>query len=101
MSLYLNNEVDPIAAQGKRQLDFIPKHFHAIGLGEDYYLGHAAIRNWIWLNQSGRFALAPRSKIVDNRIVAETVAAFEDSSEAIMFSFILPTLRNNDLDVFV
>lgn len=101
MSLYQNNVVDPVAAQGKRQLDFLPKHFHVITLGNDYYMDLNTIRNWIWLNQSGRFALLARSKMSDGRITSESVAAFEDSSEAIMFSFILPTLKNSDFDVFV
>ena len=100
MSLYLDGKVDPVAAQGKRQLGFIPKHFHVVRLADDYFYDKKPVTNWIWRNQSGRFAVVTRTKIVDNRLAAETVVAFEDSSEAIMFSFVAPTLKNGDFDDF-
>lgn len=101
MSLYLDGIVDPVAAQGKRQLNFVPKHFHVVALSDNYFFDKKVVTNWIWRNQSGRFAVANRVKIEDKRLVSETIAAFEDSSEAIMFSFIVPTLKNNGFDDFI
>jgi hypothetical protein len=102
MSLYLDGTIDPIAALNERQMKFLPKHFHVINLGGDYYVNVNPIRNWIATNQTGRFYIGSRSKIVpgESRIISDTVAAFEDSSEAIMFSFIAPTFKNDTLDIF-
>jgi hypothetical protein len=96
MSLYLDNKVDPIAAAGGRELDFIPKHFHCVVLSNGYY-DQRSIRNWIWKNQSGRFAIA--SKISED-MRNDLYAAFEDSGEAIMFTLILPTLKSDFFDDF-
>lgn len=101
MSLYLDLTVDPVAALDKRQLNFLPKHFHAVLLDVDFYLNTNAIKNWIWCHQSGRFYLGNRNKIIDNKIAYELIAAFEDSSEAIMFSFMLPALKNSNDDTFI
>jgi hypothetical protein len=100
MSLYLDGKVDPIAAMGGRELNFIPKHFHCISLGTSYF-DTRSLRNWIWTNQSGRFCISTRVKLVNGTVNSESVAAFEDSSEAIMFSFILPTLQSNIFDDFI
>lgn len=101
MSLYLDGVVDPIAAQGARQLDFIPRHFRSVSFGTNLWIDTNRIRNWIWVNYSGRFYVGPRPKVDENnRAVSEIVAAFEDSSEAIMFSFVAPTLKNSDSDIF-
>ena len=97
MSLYQDGIVDPIAAASGRELSFIPKHFHTVSLGSGYY-DTRIIRNWIWRNQSGRFCLGIKSKVDNNSVVQENVVAFEDSGEAIMFSFILPTLHSNLFD---
>ena len=101
MSLYLDGIVDPVAAQGARQLDHIPRHFRVVNLGTDYWIDTNKIRNWVWVNYSGRFFIGHRPKISEgNRVVTENVVAFEDSSEAIMFSFVAPTLKNSDSDIF-
>jgi hypothetical protein len=97
MSLYLNGTVDPIAAMGGRELDFLPKHFHCISLGPSYY-DTRKIRNWIWKNQSGRFCITSKIKVDNKHMNSESVVGFEDSGEAIMFSFILPTLQTNLFD---
>lgn len=96
MSLYLDGKVDPIAAMGGRELKFVPNHFHTISLNDIYFDIHR-IRAWIWKNQSGRFAIGYKTKVKDKRVISEQIIAFEDSSEAIIFSFILPTLKS-DLD---
>jgi hypothetical protein len=98
MSLYFDGKVDPIAAAGGRELKFVPRHFHTISLS-DVYFDTNSIRAWVWKNQSGRFALGYKTKVKDKRVVSEQIVAFEDSSEAIMFSFILPTLKNDLLDL--
>ncbi len=100
MSLYQDGKVDPIAAAGGRELDFIPKHFHCVSLGSTYFDTRVA-RNWIWQNQSGRFCITNRTKLVNNTMTSEGVVAFEDSGEAIMFTFILPTLQSNIFDEFI
>ncbi len=100
MSLYLDGKVDPIAAAGGRELDFIPKHFHCISLGPSYY-DTRIIRNWIWKNQIGRFCISNRIKVDNKHMHSESVVAFEDAGEAIMFSFILPTLQSNLFDDFI
>lgn len=100
MSLYLDGTVDPIAALGARQVPNLPWHFHVITLGNGYYMDVNTVRNWIWTNQSGRFYIGTRNKMIDERLTTEYIAAFEDSSEAIMFSFILPTLKNSDNSIF-
>jgi hypothetical protein len=100
MSLYLDGKVDAIAAIGGRELDFIPKHFHCVSLGTGYF-DQRIIRNWIWTNQIGRFCISARVKLVNGTVHSENVVAFEDSGEAIMFSFILPTLQSNIFDDFI
>lgn len=100
MSLYLDGKVDPIAAAGGRELDFIPKHFHCISLGPSYY-DTRTIRSWIWKNQIGRFCISSRIKVDNKHMHSESVVAFEDAGEAIMFSFILPTLQSNLFDDFI
>lgn len=99
MSLYLDNKVDPVAAAGGRELNFMPKHFTQINLGQTYY-DTRTIRSWIWKNQSGRFCIGQRIKVTDNHMNSESVVGFEDPSEAVMFTFILPTLQNNLFDDF-
>lgn len=98
MALYLDGTVDPIAALGKRELSFLPKHFHCVSLSNTFY-DLKPVRNWIWKNQSGRFYLGPKAKWDSSRLTSENIAGFEDSGEAIMFSFILPTLKPNS-DIF-
>lgn len=100
MSLYLEGTVDPIAALGGRELNFIPKHFHCVSLGPSYY-DTRSIRNWIWKNQLGRFCIATKIKVDNKQMNSESVVAFEDAGEAIMFSFILPTLQSNLFDDFI
>jgi hypothetical protein len=100
MSLYQDGIVDPIAAAGGRELSFIPKHFHIVSLGSSNYYNTKSLRNWIWRNQSGRFCLGTKSKVENSSVLAEHVVAFEDSGEAIMFSFVLPTLQSNLFDEF-
>ena len=39
--------------------------------------------------------------MIDKHISADWVAAFEDPGEAIMFTFILPTLQSNIFDDFI
>lgn len=97
MALYLDNKVDPVAAQGKRQLDFLPKHFHCVALSNNFY-DTKPIRNWIWKNQSGRFFIGSRTKVDDKHMLTESVVAFEDPGEAVMFTFILPTLNSTIFD---
>lgn len=99
MALYLDGKVDPIAAAGGRELNFIPKHFHCVNLGQNYY-DTRSLRNWIWKNQSGRFCITSRIKVNEKNMNSEGVVAFEDQGEAIMFSFILPTLQSNIFDDF-
>ena len=103
MSLYLNGTVDPIAAAGGRELTFVPKHFHCISLSDmqNAYFDNRIIRKWIWQNQSGRFAISTRVKMRANSFINEPIVAFEDASEAIMFSFILPTLSNDLSELFI
>jgi hypothetical protein len=98
MALYLDGKVDALAAAGGRELNFIPKHFHCVVLASSY---SAEIRNWIWRNQSGRFCITTRTRMIDKHISADWVAAFEDPGEAIMFTFILPTLQSNIFDDFI
>lgn len=100
MSLYMDGKVDPIAAAGGRELDFIPKHFHCVPISYSFYHTRE-LRNWVWKNQVGRFALVPRSKLEEKYITTEYVIAFEDPGEAIMFSFVQPTLHNADDDFFI
>jgi hypothetical protein len=100
MSLYRDGKVNPIAAAGGRELNFIPKHFHIVSLGQSYY-DIRAIRNWIWKNQSERFCITSRIKVNDKNMFSKSVVAFEDAGEAIMFSFILPTLQSNLFDDFI
>jgi len=100
MTLYLDGEVDALAAAGGRELDFLPKHFHCVSLGSNYY-DTRSVRNWIWRNQSGRFCITTRIKVTDKTMNSESVVAFEDSGEAIMFTFILPTLQSNIFDDFI
>lgn len=100
MSLYLDGKVDPLAAAGGRELNFIPKHFHCVSLGSSYY-DTRGLRNWIWKNQSGRFYIGSRIKVTDKHMNSESVVAFEDAGEAIMFSFVLPTLNSNMFDEFI
>lgn len=99
MSLYLDGVVDPIAAAGGRELDFIPKHFHCVKLTNGYY-DTRVIRNWIWKNQSGRFAIGSKLNLDHKNMISENTVGFEDSGEAVMFSFILPTLQSNIFDDF-
>ncbi len=99
MSLYLDNKVDLIAAAGGRELNFIPKHFTVINLGQ-VYCDSRSVRSWIWKNQSGRFCLSQRIKVTDNHMNTESVVGFEDSSEAVMFTFILPTLQTSLFEDF-
>lgn len=99
MSLYLDGIVDPVAAAGGRELNFIPRHFHIVSLGSSFY-DFRSIRNWIWKNQNGRFVISTKSKFEDKRMISNNVVAFEDQGEAIMFSFILPTLNSNLFDDF-
>lgn len=97
MNLYLDGKVDPVAALGKRELDFIPKHFHCVSLTTSY-IDLKPIRHWIWKNQNGRFCLGNRIKVTEgNHMQSESVAAFEDAGEAVMFSFILPTLKTSSV----
>jgi len=100
MTLYLDNKVDAIAAAGGRELNFIPKHFHCVNLGTTYY-DTRTVRNWIWQNQSGRYCITSRIKVQDKNMASETVVGFEDAGEAIMFTFILPTLQSNIFDDFI
>lgn len=99
MSLYLDGVVDPIAAAGGRELDFIPKHFRCVVVMPTIY-DLKPIRNWIWKNQSGRFCITSRIRYQNNNMVSENVVAFEDEGEAIMFSFIQPNLRSDSTDLF-
>ena len=99
MNLYLDGVVDPIAAMGGRELNFIPKHFHCVPI-LDYTYDFKPIRNWIWKNQSGRFCISSRIKMVNNQSINENVVAFEDDGEAVMFSFIQPTLKSDSSELF-
>lgn len=103
MSLYLDGTVDPIAAAGGRELTFVPKHFHCVSINDlqSVYYDNRVIRTWIWQNQSGRFAVSSKAKIRNNSITSEPIVAFEDASEAIMFSFILPTLKEDLSELFI
>ena len=96
MSLYMDTKVDPVAALGKRELDFLPKHFHCVSLSSNFY-DFKHIRNWIWKNQSGRFYLGSKIKVDNNHMNSENVVAFEDAGEAIMFSFVMPTLKSESI----
>lgn len=100
MSLYLDGKVDPLAAAGGRELNFIPKHFHCVSLGSSFY-DTRGVRNWIWQNQSGRFCISSKIKVNDRHMSSDSVVAFEDAGEAIMFTFILPTLQSNIFDEFI
>ena len=100
MSLYLEGKVDPIAAMEGRELNFIPKHFHCVSLGQNYF-DTKPVRKWIWQNQSGRFCITTRIKVENKNMASENVVAFEDAGEAIMFTFILPTLQSNIFDDFI
>jgi hypothetical protein len=85
-----------------KEASIVPKPAYRVSLeGEEYnvYFDTNSIRAWVWKNQSGRFALGYKTKVKDKRVVSEQIVAFEDSSEAIMFSFILPTLKNDLLDL--
>lgn len=99
MSLYLNGTVDPIAAASGRELNYIPKHFRCVTILPNIY-DFKPIRNWIWKNQSGRFCISTRIKFQNNSMVSENVVAFEDEGEAIMFSFIQPTLKSESEELF-
>jgi len=98
MALYIDGVVDPVAALGKRELDFLPKHFHCVSLS-NYFYDLRPYRNWIWTNHSGRFYLGPKIKWENARLTNENIAAFEDAGEAIMFSFVLPNIKS-DSDIF-
>ena len=100
MSLYLDGVVDPVAALGKRELDFIPKHFRCVSLGPSYF-DTRTVRNWIWQNQSGRFCINTRIKMSDGNMNSESVVGFEDEGEAIMFTFVLPNLSSGLFDDFI
>ena len=96
MSLYRDGIVDPIAAAGGRQLDYLPPHFSCIKL-PDYFWDTSVIRNWIWTNLSGRFMVGYRHSI-QNSVDANLVAAFEDPSEATLFALMLPAIQQIEND---
>lgn len=98
MSLYIDEIVDPIAAMDGRELDFIPRHFHSVVILPVIY-NMQPIRNWIWKNLHGRFCLTSRIRVVNNQMISDNVACFEDSGEAIMFSFMMPNFKSES-DVF-
>ena len=93
MALYLDGIVDPVAALGKRQIYKIPWHFHIVPIEQDHFNLDSEVRTWIWRNFSGRFYLGTRSRVNEGRLIHGYVAAFEDSNEAVMFTFVAPTLN--------
>lgn len=92
MALYLDGIVDPVAALGGRQLNKIPWHFHLVPLNVETFNTYEVGRTWIWRNFSGRFYIGSRARVVNDRLSTDLVAAFEDSNEAVMFTFVAPTL---------
>ena len=70
MSLYIDNNIDTVAASGGRQLDFPPRHFVKTEPGPVY---RRKALSWIWKNLHGRFCVLGR------------FYSFEDPGEATMF----------------
>lgn len=82
MSLYLDNEIDPLALhKNGRQLDYVPVHFvQAINM-KKVPLDTAAVAAWIWTHQMGRFSLA------------NLAVSFEDPAEASIFALMSDQFR--------
>lgn len=77
MSLYLDNNIDPVAAAGGRELPYVPRHFTRVRVEPS--TRHQQAKSWIWKNLTGRFSMKQRGYY-----------AFEKSSEATMFMLIMP-----------
>jgi hypothetical protein len=78
-------DIDPLAAVGERQLKFIPLHFTVVPLPTGFYASHTqVVRNWIWRNTSGRFAIEGRDSIT---------VGFEDASAASVLVLSLDNIR--------
>ena len=95
MSLYLDGEIDPVAALGKRELKRIPPHFSKVVVDE-VWVDANRLRNWVWTNLHGRFAIGTTYKpMEENRMSYKITAAFEDQGEAVMFTLMLPNIINS------
>lgn len=84
MSLYLDNEIDPLALhKNGRELDYVPVHFvQAIDM-KKVSLDIASVRKWIWTHQMGRFSLA------------NMAVSFEDPAEASIFALLSDQFVND------
>lgn len=94
MSLYLDGEIDCVAASGKRELNRIPPHFSIVGIDQTW-VDSSRLRNWCWTNLSGRFAVGEQYKKISsdsNKLNHRLVIGFEDQSEAVMFTLMLPNI---------
>lgn len=85
MSLYLDNEIDPVALhKNGRQLDYVPVHFVMAINMKKTALDTAAVAAWIWTHQMGRFSLA------------NNAVSFEDPAEASIFALMSDQFVNDN-----
>ena len=87
-----NNEANPLAVFGLRELDHCPPHFTPVCF--ELKTSEKTISDWIWLNLSGRFYYGDYYyKDTDSNIQMNRCAAFEVAAEASMFALVLDQIN--------
>lgn len=82
-------DISSLSILGKRQVNWMPPHFHTYSLGEVFFLDEH-IRQWIENKLKGRYCLTQGS---DSKGITTTVG-FEDEKELTFFMLACPHTRS-------
>ncbi len=91
-----HSEINPLNVFGLRRVSHCPPHFEEVLF--DLYVHEKYLTDWIYENLAGRFYMGQRTVFrqpneADKLTFIQTVAAFENASEATYFSMFLPQLN--------
>lgn len=90
MSLYLDNEINPIAAANKRECEFIPLHFIIVKLPVSW--ASKPYKTWIAKNLNGRYFVGEDLSGMGEFATLNFVAAFENKEEATYFALMMHSI---------
>lgn len=93
MSL-VRGEVNPLNVLSARKLNYIPKHFATMTLGDRSNLDR--INSWIYQNLDSRYAIVKTLQVdLNNKLVEVHELGVEDAKELTMLSLSCPYLDRN------
>lgn len=93
-----HNEVNPLAVNNMRQVDFCPPHFEKVIF--DLATDAKKITDWLYENTDGRFYIGSAVKMPtsdEEKAKLSHCVAFEVHSEASYFALMLNTINSYEI----